>query len=83
MKITKTITENQVICDLCNQQILIESTIINQHLIHVNKVPIAIKFLADLCPNCKVKVTKELHAEALAVEETHILEEMKHEPKTF
>lgn len=83
MKITKQVTEHQMICDLCNQQILIESPITNQHLIHVNKVPIAVKFLADLCPNCKVKVTKELHAEALAIEETFIQEESKHEPQTF
>lgn len=80
MKITKQVTEHQVICDLCNQQILVESTIMNQQLIHVNRVPIAVKFLADLCPHCKVKVTIQLHREALAIEETHIIEEMKHDP---
>lgn len=80
MLITKQVREEQVICDLCNQQILLASPIMNQHLINVNKVPIAIKFLADLCPHCKVGVTRQLHEEALAIQETHIQEELKHDP---
>lgn len=78
MQLTKTIQEHQVICDICNQQIHVTGPIHNQHLIHVNKVPIAVKFLADLCPECKPLVTSQLHKEALAILETYIEEESRH-----